>query len=1077
MSGAESDPLDQPHAKVEADGEAQQIGNLFIRRPIFAAVISIVIVLLGLFALKKLPIARYPNVTPPVVSVSANYPGATALDVATTVAAPIEQQLAGIQGLLYYKSTSSGDGSMNLQVSFDITRDQDLAAVDVQNQIALATPQLPEQVRRNGVIVQKAQPDILLVGVLTSTDPRYSGEFLSNYSKIYLEDEIKRIPGVGNATTFGNLNFAMNIELDPDKMAQLGVTVSDVNAAVTEQNSTNPAGSIGREPAPAGTQLTIPVTTVGRLSTPEEFANIIIRARPDGSVMRVSDVGTVKLGGRDYGLVGSYNGKQIALIILYLRPGANAIAVRNAYIKRMAELEKSFPAGVHQEVGFDTTPFVTTSIHEVINTLLIAMALVTLVVFIFLQNWRSTLIPLLAVPVSIIGTFFGLWVLGFTINLLTLFGLTLAIGIVVDDAIVVIENVERIMEQDKVSPRVAADRAMKQVTGALVAIVAVLCAVFIPVALVGGITGEMYKQFAVTIVISVVLSGIVALTLTPALCSVMLKPGSHPPETGPFAWFNRNFDRARTGYLGSLGRMLGSPRTVFAAFAVVVALVIVLVRAVPGGFLPTEDKGFFAVAVELPSGASRQRTDAVVAQVQKYLLAQKGVEHTVALTGLSLLQGGAAQTSSATVFAGLAPWDQRKSADTQLEAILGRANGAFSQIKDAIIFGFNFPEIPGLGVTAGLEMDLQDRSVNDVTKFAALAQQFVADANKLPEAQGLTTNINVNFPQLFVHVDREKVKSLGISLTDLFQTQQAMLSKLYVNDFNIYGKTFRVQLEAQPQFRERPEDVGRLYVRGSSGQMIPVSSLVTTEFKVAPNIVTRFNGFTAAVVNGTPAPGKSSGQLLAAVRKLADEKYAPLGVGYAFSGQSYEEVQGGTASLVFTMGIIMVFLVLAALYESWSIPFAVLFGVPFGLLGALLGVFIRRMPNDVYFQVGLIVVVGLAAKNAILIVEFANELRARGLSIREAATEAARERLRPILMTSFAFILGVVPLLVASGAGAQSRHSIGTGVFFGMLFATTVGIFFVPSFFAEIRMLSERGLFKRKNVAAPAAAGSMSGDD
>jgi hydrophobe/amphiphile efflux-1 (HAE1) family protein len=926
-------------------------------------------------------------------------------------------------------------------------------------------------------VVQKAQPDILLVGVLTSTDPRYNGEFLSNYSKIYLEDEIKRIPGVGNATTFGNLNFAMNIELDPDKMAQLGVTVSDITAAVNEQNSTNPAGSVGREPAPTGTQLTLPVTTLGRLSTPKEFEDIIIRARPDGSVLRVSDVGTVRLGGRDYGLIGMYNNRPVAPIIVYLRPGANALAVRNAYVKRMAELEKTFPAGVHHEVGFDTTPFVTTSIHEVVNTLLIAMALVTLVVFIFLQNWRSTVIPLLAVPVSIIGTFFGLWVLGFTINLLTLFGLTLAIGIVVDDAIVVIENVERIMEQEKVSPRVAADRAMKQVTGALIAIVAVLCAVFIPVALVGGITGEMYKQFAVTIVLSVVISGVVALTLTPALCSVLLRPGGHAPTSGPFAWFNRKFERSRSGYLGALGRMLGSPRAVFASFAVVVALVIVLVRVVPGGFLPTEDKGFFAVAIELPAGASRQRTDVVVAQVQKYLLAQPGVARTVALTGLSLLQGGAAQTSSATVFAGLKPWDERKTPDTQLEAILGKANGAFSQIKDAIIFGFNFPEIPGLGVTAGLEMDLQDRSVNDVNKFAALAQEFVADANKLPESGGLTTNINVNFPQLFVHVDREKVKSLGISLTDLFQTQQAMLSTLYINDFNIYGKTFRVQAEAQPQFRERPEDVGRLYVRGPSGQMIPVSSLVSTEFKVAPNIVTRFNGFTAAVVNGTPAPGKSSGELLTAVRNLADNKYAPLGLGYAFSGQSYEEVQGGTATLVFTMGIIMVFLVLAALYESWSIPFAVLFGVPFGLLGALLGVWIRRMPNDIYFQVGLIVVVGLAAKNAILIVEFANELRAQGLSIREAATEAARERLRPILMTSFAFILGVVPLLIASGAGAGSRHSIGTGVFFGMLFATTVGIFFVPSFFAEIRMLSERGLFKRKRGATPAAATSVAGDD
>jgi multidrug efflux pump len=1072
-----TDPLDASLPSGVEAARPEEVRNLFIRRPIFAAVISIVIVLLGLFALNKLPVESYPNVTPPVVQISANYPGATALDVATTVASPIEQQLAGIQGLLYYKSTSSGDGSMSMQVSFDISRDQDLAAVDVQNQVALATPQLPEQVRRNGVVVQKAQPNILLVGVLTSTDPRYGGEFLNNYSKIYLEDEIKRIPGVGNAVTFGNLTFAMNIELDPDKMSQLGVTVSDVSAAVNEQNNTNPAGSVGREPAPVGTQLTFPVTTLGRLSAPADFENIIVRARPDGSVLRVSDIGTVKLGARDYGLVGSFNNKPAALIIVYLRPGANALAVRNAFVARMAELEKSFPAGVHQEVGYDTTPFVTTSIHEVVETLLIAMALVTLVVFVFLQNWRSTVIPLLAVPVSIIGTFLGMWILGFSVNLLTLFGLVLAIGIVVDDAIVVIENVERIMEQEKVSPRIAADRAMTQVTGALVAIVLVLCAVFIPVALVQGITGAMYKQFAVTIVISVVLSGIVALTLTPALCSILLKPDQHREKWAPFEWFNRNFDRTRNRYLGTLGRMLGSPRAVFAAFAVVIALVIVLVRVVPGGFLPTEDKGYFALAVELPAGSSRQRTDEVVRRVQTFLLAQPGVERTVALTGLSLLQGGASQTSSATVFAGLEPWEKRRTPDTQLDAILGRANGYFSQIKEALIFGFNFPEIPGLGTTAGLEMDLQDRSVNDVTKFAALAQQFVGEANRLPEANGLSTNINVNFPQIFVHVDREKAKSLGVSLTDLFQTQQAMLSTLYINDFNIYGKTFRVQAEAQPQFRERPEDVGRLYVRSATGQMIPVSSLVTTEFKGAPNIVTRFNGFTAAVVNGAPAPGKSSGQLLAAVRNLADTKYAPLGMGYAFSGQSYEEVQGGTATLVFTLGIIMVFLVLAALYESWSIPFAVIFGVPFGLLGALLGVWIRRMPNDVYFQVGLIVVVGLAAKNAILIVEFANELRAQGLSIREAATEAARERLRPILMTSFAFILGVVPLLVASGAGAQSRHSIGTGVFFGMLVATTVGIFFVPSFFAEIRMLSERGLFRKKGAAVPVAATTVAGDD
>ncbi len=1051
-----------------------EIRNLFIRRPIFSAVISIVLVLLGIYALTILPINRYPEISPPVVQISTSYPGATAQDVSQTVAAPIEQQLAGIPGLLYFKSTSSADGSMSMQVTFDISRDQDLAAVDVQNQVQLALPQLPEEVRRNGVVVTKAQTQILLLAVLSSSDPRYGPEFLSNYAKIYVEDEVKRIPGVGNATTFGQLGFAMNLDLDPDRMSQLGVTVAEVAGAVREQNTTSPAGLIGREPSRAGTQLTLPVTTLGRLTSPEQFSNIIVRARPDGSVLRLSDIGAVNLGARDYGLVSKFDGKAVAAILVYQRTGANALEVRRAFEKRMNEMQGTFPAGIHMQVGFDTTPFITASIDEVVHTLVIAMLLVSFVVFAFLQNWRSTLIPLLAVPVSIVGTFLGLWLMGFTINLLTLFGLVLAIGIVVDDAIVVIENVERIMEQENVSPAVAADRAMHQVSGALVAIVLVLCSVFIPVALVGGITGQMYKQFAVTIVFSVVLSGIVALTLTPALCAVLLKPGPHAPKRGPFAWFNRAFNGTRERYLGMLGKLLVRPKTVFASFAVIIALVVVLIRIVPTGFLPAEDKGFFVVAVDLPGGSSRQRTDSVVARIENYLRAQPAVRHTVALVGLSFLQG-ASQPSSATIFVGLKPWGERKAAGDQIDAVLAKANGEFFGIKEATAFGFNFPEIPGLGTTAGLEVNLQDRGVNDLVKFAGLAQQFVRDANQLPELQRVTTNINVNVPQIFVTVDREKVKALGISLAELFQTQQAMLSTLYINDFNLYGKTFRVQAEAQPQFRQRPEDIGRLHVRTAAGGMVPVSSLVKTDFRGGPNVVARFNGFTAAIVNGSPAARKSSGEMLAAVKRLADEKYASQGVGYAFSGQSYQEISGGTGSLIFILGIVMVFLVLAALYESWSIPFAVLFGVPFGLLGALLAVYLRGMPNDIYFQIGLIVVIGLAAKNAILIVEFANTLRTSGMSITDAAIEAARERLRPILMTSFAFILGVVPLLLASGAGAGGRHSIGTGVFFGMLLATTVGIFFIPSFFAEIRMLSERGLFKRSRAEARASA--PEGDD
>ncbi len=1048
------------------------IRNFFIRRPIFSAVISIVIVLLGLFALTTLPVNRYPRITPPAVQVTAVYPGATAEDVAQAVAAPIEQQLSGLDRLLYFRSSSSSDGVMSLSVYFDISRDLDLAAVDVQNQIKLAEPQLPQDVVRNGVTVKKAQTDILLVAALQSDDPRYNAEYLSNYSKIYLEDEIKRIPGVGDATTFGQLEFSMLLSLDPDRMAQLGLTVSDVAAAVREQNQTNPAGRIGREPASPGTQLTIPVTTVGRLKEPKEFENIIVRARPDGSLVRVGDLGRVVLGARNYDLVSRFNGTPTANLLLYLRPGANALQVKGAFVERMTELARNFPQGVRWSVAFDTTPFITASIEEVVKTLFEAMLLVTLVVFIFLQSWRATLIPVLAVPVSIVGTFFGLQLLGFSINLLTLFGLVLAIGIVVDDAIVVIENVERIMAEEAVSPAVAADRAMGQVSGALVAIVLVLCSVFIPVAFLGGITGQMYQQFAITIVISVILSGLVALTLTPALCAILLKPVHGAPRGRRlFAWFNRGFERATNGYIGGVGKVLARPRAFLACFAVMLALILVILRRVPTGFIPTEDKGYFAVVVQLPDGASRQRTDEVVARLEGYLKQQPAVRNIVSLIGLNIVQG-ANQTNAATVFVLLRPWDERTAEKDRLDVVLAGTNGFLFSLKEAVAFAFNLPEIPGLGTTAGLEVNLQDRNVNDIRRFAALASDFAQRANALPELQGVTPQIRVNVPQIFVQVDREKAKSLGVSLTDLFATLQAMLSTFYINDFNLYGKTYRVQAEAQAPFREKPEDIGRLYVRGPQSQMIPVSALVRTEFRGGPSLVTRFNGFTSALVTGSPKPGKSSGEMLDAAERLARDEFAVQGVSYAFSGQSYQErAAGGQARLVFGLGILMVFLVLAAQYESWSIPFAVLLGVPFGVLGALLGVWLRSMPNDVYFQIGLVTVVGLAAKNAILIVEFANELRAQGRPIGEAAIQAARERFRPILMTSFAFILGVAPLLIAGGAGAASRLSIGTGVFFGMLAATVVGVFFIPLFFAVIRGLSERG-FVGQRGEEPILAGA-----
>jgi multidrug efflux pump len=1061
--------------------DAPPIRNVFIRRPIFSGVISIVIVLLGLFSLRTLPVNSYPALTPPEIQVQAVYPGATAQDVAAAVAAPIEQQLSGLDGLLYFKSSNSSAGVMNLSVYFDISRNPDLAAVDVQNQIALAEPQLPQEVVRNGITVQKRQTSILVVGALTADDPRYDAEYLSNYSKIYLQDELKRIPGVGDAQTVGQLEFSMLLSLDPDRMAQLGLTVSDVAGAVQEQNATNPAGRIGREPSPPGTQLTIPVVTAGRLTDPADFGRIIVRGQPDGSLVRVNDIGEVRLGARNYDVVGRLDGKPTALFLVFLRPGANALQVKQAVLQRLGELAKSFPAGVRWSVPFDTTPYITASIYEVVKTLFEAMLLVTLVVFVFLQSWRATLIPVLAVPVSVIGAFFGMQVLGFSINLLTLFGLVLAIGIVVDDAIVVIENVERIMATEGVSPAVAADRAMRQVSRALIAIVLVLCSVFVPVAFLGGITGLMYRQFAITIAIAVVLSGIVALTLTPALCAVLLRPPStHAAARSPlsrfFDRFNRGFRAATERYIGAAGGVIDRPRTFFAALGVVVALLFVLLRSVPSGFIPSEDKGYFAMLVALPDDASRQRTEGVVSGIEGFLKQQPAVDHVVSLVGLDFIQN-ANQTNAAIIFVNMKPWDERTSPKDQINAVLGATNGYLFGMRNARGFAFNLPEIIGLGTTAGLEMNLQDRGVNDVQRFGGLVNDFTRAANGQPELRGVYSTLRVNTPQLYVQVDREKAKALGVSLTDLFQTLQAFLSTLYINDFNLYGKTYRVQAEAQPRFRQTPDDIGRLYVRGPNQHMVPVSALTHTEFQVGPSVLTRFNGFTSALVIGAPAPGKSSGQMLDAVERLVQEKYAGQGVGYAFSGQSYQErASGGQGGVVFALGLVMVFLVLAAQYESWSIPFAVLLAVPFGTFGALLGVWLRGMPNDVYVQIGFIVVVGLAAKNAILIVEFANELRAQGRSIRDAALEAARQRLRPILMTSFAFVLGVLPLLTSRGAGAASRHSIGTGVFFGMLVATTIGVFFIPMFFTAIRTLSERGLFRRREPVSLGQAAPLTAE-
>jgi hydrophobe/amphiphile efflux-1 (HAE1) family protein len=1055
------------------DKPVDEARYFFIRRPVMASVLSIVIVLLGAFAIKLLPVARYPQITPPAVTISANYPGASAEDAAQAVAAPIEQQLASLQGMLYYSSTSASDGSTSISITFDVSRNQDLAAVDVQNAVKLAEPQLPAAVRNNGITIIKANTDILGAVALESSDPRYDAVYLANYMKLNVVDEIKRVPGMGDVTPFPIRDFSMLLQLDPSKMAQLHVTVGDVSAAVQEQNATNPAGRLGREPSPPGTQFTLPITTLGRLETVDQFKDIIVRATPNSGLVRVRDIGNVVLGAVSYDLEGRLDGKPAAMALLFTRPGANALAVKQGVVARMTELQKTFPKGISYAIPFDTTPFVTASIREVLITLLEAMLLVTAVVFLFLQSWRATLIPMLAVPVSVIGTFLGLYALGMSINVLTLFGLVLAIGIVVDDAIVVIENVERIMAIEKIPARLAADKAIRQVASALVAIVLVLCAVFVPVAFIGGVKGELFKQFAVTIVISVVLSGMVALTLTPALCGMLLTESLEAHTTGFFGWFNRMFDRGRGRYVRSVDGVLRRPKSWFAVFAVFVALAGLLWIRTPTGFIPIEDKGYIALSVQLPDAASLQRTREVVQRVEEVLRAESAVKHMVELIGLDILSGRASATNGATIFVSLKDWGERGPHDA-LDSLAGRINGKLFALRGANAFGFNLPEVPGLGATAGVEFNLQNRSGMDIREFAQKVQEFRQATAQLPASAGLNSNFRSNVPQVYVTVNRESAKAHGVNLADLFGTMQAFLSNLYINDFNLFGKTYRVQAEAQQQFRQQPSDIGRLYVRGTGGVMIPLSTLTTQSYRSAPTILQRFNGFTSAQFTGAPKPGRSTGELLDEVERMVQTQFASSGISVSYSGQSYQErVSSGDAALVFVLGLILVFLVLAAQYESWSVPFAVLLGVPFGVLGALLGIWVRGQPNDVYFQVGMIAVVGLAAKNAILIVEFANELRGHGMSLREAAVEAARERLRPILMTSFAFILGVLPLMLASGAGAASRHSIGTGVFSGMLFATSIGIFFIPLFFLLIRGAADRGGAK---TTAPAPAPALASE-
>ncbi|MGZ5040168.1 MAG: efflux RND transporter permease subunit [Usitatibacter sp.] len=1031
--------------------------RFFIDRPIFAVVISLFIALAGLAAMRVLPIAQYPEIAPPVVQVRAVYPGASATVLEESVAAPLENAINGVEGMLYMASTSSSEGVVSIAVTFNIGVDVDKAALNVNNRVKQVEPRLPLEARRQGVVVEKGSQSFLQVIAVYSPDGSRDDLFTSNYVTLNVLDQVKRVPGTTNVQIFGAKDYAMRIWLKPDRLAQLKVAPGDVIAAVNEQNAQFAAGKIGEPPTGGGQELVYTITTKGRLSEPKEFEDIILRSNPDGSRLRLGDVARVELASRDYGFMGRVNNKSATLIGVFLQPSANALDVAKAVNETMSRLAQSFPSGLKQEAVYDTTRFVEVSIREVMYTLGEAMILVFLVVFLFLQNWRATLIPFAAVPVSLLGTFGGLLALGYSINTLTLFGMVLAIGIVVDDAIVVLENVERIMHEEHVDAREAAIKAMKEVTSPIVAIVLVLCAVFIPIAFLGGLTGELYRQFAVTISIAVVLSGLVALTLTPALTVIILKR-EHKVPGRFFQAFNRFFARTTDRYENGVAWMVRRGAVASVLFLVMVAIAVGLWQFTPGSLVPEEDQGFYIAVVLLPDGSSLERTDEMVQKVVASVKENPAIEHAVAFTGFDFIGGGTFRNNAATIFFSMKPWDQRHVSAQQL---VGEFFGRTGGFKEGLAIAFNAPAIFALGVTGGFEMHLQNHGEGGAKRLAEVSQMFIGRAMQEPGIAQAQMFWRPNVPQLYVDVDREKAKALGVPIDDVFNTLAATLGTYYVNDFNKYGRTWQVLMSSEARYRKRPEDVGNIYVRSAHGDMVPVRALADIRYVSGPDTLERFNNLPAVTVLGSGAPGVSSGQVLEKIEKVAKE-VLPSDFSFDWSGASYQEKRsGGTSIVALVAGAFMAFLILAAQYERWSLPLSVMLALPFGTFGALAAIWINNLvftpllgraplTNDVYFQIGLVTLLGLAAKNAILIVEFALLKTQEGLSVSAASVEAARLRFRPILMTSLAFILGVSPLAFSTCAGAGARHSVGTGVMGGMLAATFLAIFFVPFFFKLI---------------------------
>ena len=1020
--------------------------SFFIDRPVFSAVISILIVIIGVIGLMMLPIDQYPQITPPVVKISASYPGASAVTVSQAVATPIEQELNGTPGMLYMESSSSNSGGFSATVTFDISADPDLAAVEIQNRIKLAESRLPAEVIQNGISVEKQAPSQLMTLCLTSNDPKFDEIYLSNFATLNVLDLLRRIPGVGRISNIGSRYYAMQIWVDPAKLANFGLTVQDVQNALKDQNRESAAGVLGQQPMD-GVDITVPITAQGRLSSASQFEEIVLRANPDGSLIRMRDVARVSLEASSYSTESGINGGNAAILGIYMLPGANAMEVAQSVKDAMKEISKSFPEGMEYNFPFDMTDYISESIHEVYKTLFEALFLVIVVVFLSLQNWRATLIPVVAVPISLIGTFGFMLIFGFSLNILTLLGLVLAIGIVVDDAIVVVENVERIMDEEKLSPYEATKKAMEGLVGAIIATSLVLAAVFVPVSFLSGITGQLYRQFTVTIVVSVLLSTVVALTLSPVMCSLILRPvDPNKPKNRVFRFINKWLAIGNNKYIIYIKRIIKNPRRVMVGFGMVLIFIYMFHRLVPTSFLPVEDQGYFTVELELPETATLERTRAVTDRAVDFIMKDPAVEYVQNVTGSSPRVGTSQARSQLTVI--LKEWKERD--NTTIDEVMERIQKELETYPESKVYLSTPPVIPGLGTAGGFEMQLEARGDATYDDLVRATDTLMYYASQRKEIAGLSSSLQAEIPQLYFDVDRDKVKLSGVPMADVFSTMKAYTGSVYVNDFNMFNRIYRVYIQAEAPYRRERDNIGLFFVRGSDGNMIPLTALGNTDYTTGPGSIKRFNMFNTSVIRGTTANGASSGQVMELLEQIAREKL-PENIGVEWSGLSYQEKQaGGQTGLILALVFLFVFLFLAALYESWTVPIAVLISLPVAVLGAYAGITLCGLENDTYFQIGLVMLIGLAAKNAILIVEFAKDEVDKGRDIVESALHAASLRFRPILMTSLAFILGMLPMVIATGPGSASRQAIGTGVFFGMIVAVTVGILLVPFFFVMI---------------------------